>query len=104
MDATAGSNDTGTGIIALGRVEEEAEESTFAHSYTALSNKRGKCCWEGCPGLITSAGAKRRHGYNLYIHCKQRSGEQNKVRPSIYATASMEKGWIATGHTMRIIA
>ena len=41
-----------------------------------LSNKWGKCCWEGCPGLITSAGAKRRCGYDSNIHCKQCSAEQ----------------------------
>ena len=75
MDATIGRDDNaGTGIIALARVEEEAEESTLAHSYARIERQAG--CWEGCPGLIASAGAKRRRGYDSYIHCKQCSAGQ----------------------------
>ena len=57
MDATTSrDDDAGTGIITLGRVEEEAEESALAHSYARVEQQAG------------------------------------------------ERGWIATGHTMRIIA
>jgi len=53
--------------------------------------------------LITSAGA---YG-DVAIICTftANNAVRNKVRPSIYASAPMEKrGWIATGHTMLIIA
>jgi len=51
MDATTSrDDDAGTGIIALGRVEEEAEESVLAHSYTYVERQAGEVLLGGLPG------------------------------------------------------
>ena len=43
-------DDAGTGIIALGRVEEEAEESALAHSYARVERQAGEVLLGGLPG------------------------------------------------------
>ena len=50
MDAIAGSYGAGTGIIALGRVEEEAEESALAHSYARVEQQAGEVLLGELPG------------------------------------------------------
>ena len=55
---TSRDDDAGTGIITLGRVEEEAEESALAHSNAHDEQQAGEVLLGGCPGLIASAGAK----------------------------------------------
>ena len=49
-DATTGRDeDTGTGIILLGRVDEEAEECAVAHSYTRVEQQVGEVLLGGLP-------------------------------------------------------
>jgi hypothetical protein len=51
MDATTGRDDNiGTCIIALGRVEEEAEESTLVHSYARVERQAGEVLLGGMTG------------------------------------------------------
>ena len=51
MDATTSrDDDAGTGIITLGRVEEEAEESALAHSYARVERQAGEVLLGGLPG------------------------------------------------------
>ena len=51
MDATTSrDDDAGTGIITLGRVEEEAEESALAHSYAHDERQAGEVLLGGLPG------------------------------------------------------
>ena len=63
-------------LLCLEELRKRQKKASWLIHMPALSDKRGKCCWEGCPGLIASARAKRRRGYDLYIHCKQCSAEQ----------------------------
>ena len=63
-------------LSSLQELRKRQKKAPWLIHTPALSNKRGKCCWEGCPVLIASAGAKRRRGYDSYIHCKQCSAEQ----------------------------
>jgi hypothetical protein len=71
--------ETRTQVQEISRLEElrkRQKKAPWLIHMPALSDKRGKCCWEGCPGLIASAGAKRRRGYDSYIQCEQCSAEQ----------------------------
>ena len=58
------------------QVQELSKKVPWLIHTPVFSDKRGRCCWEGCPGLIASAGAKRQCCYDLYIHCEQCSAEQ----------------------------
>ena len=71
--------ETTTQVQELSRLEElrkRQKKAPWLIHTPVFSDKRGRCCWEGCPGLIASAGAKRRCGYDSYIHCEQCSAEQ----------------------------
>lgn len=39
---------------------------------------KGKCCWEGCPGLTVSAQRKRQRGADTYMHCEECSVDFGK--------------------------
>ena len=63
-------------LLRLEELRKRQKKAPWLIHTPVLSNKRGKCCWESCPGLIASARAKQWCGYDSYIHCKQCSVEQ----------------------------
>jgi len=55
-------------LLRLEELRKRQKKAPWLIHTPALSDKWGKCCWEGCPGLIASTGAKQWHGYGSYIH------------------------------------
>ena len=84
MDATTSrDDDAGTGIIALGRVEEEAEESVLAHSYTYVERQAGEVLLGGLPRSNRKRWGK---AMTCTIHIfTVNNAVWNKVQPSTCA-------------------
>ena len=45
-------------LLRLEELRKRQKKAPWLNLTPALSDKRRKCCWEGCMGLIASAGAK----------------------------------------------